>query len=139
MTKQLDDALGLNPLMSIQDDEPTPNLPAVIQHNENQADNDVNFARENLYDAAVKAQSAIEDMIAIAQQSQHPKAYEVLNSMIKTYADVSMGMADLQLKKQRLAGKAPVQEQQKTINNNLFVGSTAELQKMLDDLKNKDD
>jgi hypothetical protein len=103
----------------------------VIQ--DEQKDNDLDFARENLYDAVVKSQAAVEDMIAIAQQSQHPKAYEVLNSLIKTFADVSSGIADLQLKKQRLQGKEP--EQQKTVNNNLFVGSTAELQKMLEDLK----
>lgn len=108
----------------------------VVQDNKTY-DNDVEFAREGLYDAAVKAQSAVEDMIAIAQQSQHPKAYEVLNATIKTLADISMGIADLQLKKQRLerGNSNPQNNEGSTVNNNLFVGSTAELQKMLEELK----
>lgn len=130
----IDDALGLNPLTKY--DEPTTNLPAVIEPK--QVEDDLDFARENLYDAVVKSQAAVEDMIQIAQQSQHPKAYEVLNSLIKTFADVSSGIADLQLKKQRLQGKQQTEEPGKVVNNNLFVGSTAELQKMLEDLKSKD-
>lgn len=116
----------------------------VVQDEKKEYNDDVEFAREGLYDAAVKAQSAVEDMIAIAQQSQHPKAYEVLNSTIKTLADISMGIADLQLKKQRLErgnGGNNSDNNGGTVNNNLFVGSTAELQKMLEDLKggNSDD
>jgi len=128
----IDKALGLTPL-TVYKEEERANVPAVIDQ---QKDDDLGFARENLYDAVVKSQAAVEDMIAIAQQSQHPKAYEVLNSLIKTFADVSTGIADLQLKKQRLQG---TQEKDKTVNNNLFVGSTAELQKMLQDLKSDDE
>jgi hypothetical protein len=128
----IDDALGLNPIVTIED---TVHYP--VKRNEGQQENDLDFARENLYDAVVKSQAAVEDMILIAQQSQHPKAYEVLNSLIKTFADVSSGIADLQLKKQRLQGKQQ-EDPGKVVNNNLFVGSTAELQKMLDDLKGKD-
>jgi hypothetical protein len=129
----IDDALGLNPIVPYGD---TVQYPANVDNS--QQENDLDFARENLYDAVVKSQAAVEDMIAIAQQSQHPKAYEVLNSLIKTFADVSSGIADLQLKKQRLSGKAPAEDGSKVVNNNLFVGSTAELQKMLENLKNGD-
>ena len=128
----IDKALGLTPLTVYKEEEQA-NVPVVIDQ---QKDDDLGFARENLYDAVVKSQAAVEDMIAIAQQSQHPKAYEVLNSLIKTFADVSTGIVDLQLKKQRLQG---TQEKDKTVNNNLFVGSTAELQKMLQDLKSDDE
>ena len=127
---EIDDALGLNPITPYRG---TAQYPA--KRDEGQQENDLDFARENLYDAVVKSQAAVEDMIAIAQQSQHPKAYEVLNSLIKTFADVSMGIADMQLKKQRLQGKQTAPEEGTTVNNNLFVGSTAELQKMLQDLK----
>lgn len=100
---------------------------------------DVDDARDNIQNAVDLSQTAVQDMLTIAQQSQHPKAYEVLNSMIKTYADISMSMVDLQLKKQRLSGgsKATSSEEGQTINNNLFVGSTADLQKMIDDMRNK--
>ena len=98
---------------------------------------DVNTARDNLHDAVVVAHQAVQDMLNIAQQSQHPKAYEALNSLIKTYADISMGLADLQLKNQRLQNNAQPKEETEAqvVNNNLFVGSTAELLKMLEDNK----
>jgi hypothetical protein len=128
MTKQIDNALGLRTVPTVYQEENT--LPSVSTSNE-QADNDVENARDGLYDALDMSKQAVQDMITIAQQSQHPKAYEVLNSAIKTMADISIGLADLQIKKQRLVGK-PVD--QKVVNNNLFVGSTADLQKMLDQL-----
>lgn len=130
---EIDDALGLNPITPYRDITQYP-----PKRDEGQQENDLDFARENLYDAVVKSQAAVEDMIQIAQQSQHPKAYEVLNSLIKTFADVSTGIADLQIKKQKLQGKPSESDENKTVNNNLFVGSTAELQKMLQDLKSSD-
>ena len=132
MTKQIDDALGLNSLPVVYDLE-AETLPAV--HSE-QADHDVDRARDGLYDALEKSQVAVEDMISIAQQSQHPKAYEVLNTAIKTLADISMGLADLQLKKQRLNKGNMQPAAEGGVTNNLFVGSTAELQQMLEDIKN---
>lgn len=133
MTEQLDKALGLRSLpVVIEDDEPL--LPAVVDQ---QSDQDIDQAREGLYDALQKSQQAVEDMVAIAQQSQHPKAYEVLNSAIKTLADISMGIADLQLKKQRL-NKNITSPNEGGVTNNLFVGSTSELQKMLESIKNGD-
>ena len=131
MTKQLDDALGLNTVPAVYEEES--NLPAVVDQ---QADDDVDQARLGLFDALMKSQCAVEDMLAIAQQSQHPKAYEVLNSTIKTMADISMGIADLQLKKQRLNKGTTQPAGEGNVTNNLFVGSTAELQKMLEDMKN---
>lgn len=139
MTRQIDDALGLNPLpMVVDEDTDQPNnLPAVI--GEEQVEEDVAEARENLGNAIELSQQAVQDMLTIAQQSQHPKAYEVLNSMIKTYADISMGLVDLQMKRQRLEGKkGGSSEQAQTVHNNLFVGSTAELQQMLEKMKNGD-
>ena len=132
MSKAIDDALGLNPLPVVIED----NSIVPVVKDEDQVDEDVGTARTNLHDAVSVAQQAVQDMLNIAQQSQHPKAYEALNSLIKTYADISMGLADLQVKKQRLSGKKGPEETH-TVNNNLFVGSTAELQKMLEDMKNK--
>ena len=132
MTKQLDDALGLNSVPVVYEDEKE-NLPAVVNE---QADGDVDAARDGLYDALSLSQQAVQDMLAIAQQSQHPKAYEILNSSIKTMADISMGLADLQLKKQRLNKGVHQPAGDGNVTNNLFVGSTAELQKMLEDMKN---
>lgn len=134
MTRQIDDALGLNPLPMVVDENE--NLPAIAGDIES-VEEDLSTVRDNLSNAIGVSQQAVQDMLSIAQQSQHPKAYEVLNAVIKTYADISMGLADLQMKKQRIMSKQPTSDAQ-TVNNNLFVGSTAELQKMLEDMKNKD-
>jgi hypothetical protein len=134
MSKYLDAALGLNPMAQFDDHQI--NLPAVVQSDSEQVEEDVEQARDNITNAIELSQTAVQDMLSIAQQSQHPKAYEVLNSMIKTYADISMGLVDLQAKKAKLVAKKP--EEGQTINNNLFVGSTAELQQMLENMKSKD-
>ena len=137
MSKYLDDALGLNRMAQF--DDPKSNLPAVVtQTDSEQVEEDIEQVRGNLSDAISLSQTAVQDMLSIAQQSQHPKAYEVLNTMIKTYADISMGLVDLQAKKAKLVAKKP-EEGNQTINNNLFVGSTAELQQMLENMKSKDD
>lgn len=132
MSEDVDKALGLRPLPVVY--EPKEIVPV---ETENQVDEDVDQAREGLYDALAKSQEAVDDMLMIARSSQHPKAYEVLNSVIKTMADVSMGLADLQLKKQRLKkGETNETQDGHTTTNNLFVGSTAELQQMLEKMKN---
>lgn len=133
MTDPINDALDLTPLP-----QSNTSLTVVEETKElTSHEADVEDARDNLINAVDLSQQAVQDMLNIAQQSQHPKAYEVLNSLIKTYADISMGVVDLQLKKQRLDGKTKSAEDPQTINNNLFVGSTADLQKMLDDMRNK--
>lgn len=105
-----------------------------------QAASDIDYARTTLYDAVLKSQEAVEDMMLIARQSQHPKAYEVLNSAIKTMAETATGLADLQIKKQRVMNpKGGQGGDGKVVNNNLFVGSTAELQKMLAEMDGEDD
>ena len=134
MSEQLDNALGLNTVPMIYDDEKE-NLPAVVSE---QTDDDVDQARTGLYDALSLSQQAVQDMLAIAQQSQHPKAYEILNSSIKTMADISMGLADLQLKKQRLNKGVVQPTSEGGVTNNLFVGSTAELQQMIENMRNGD-
>lgn len=132
MTSSIDRALGLGSLPTVIED--TEILPAVSSNDAEQVAADVDTARDNLHDAVSVAQQAVQDMLLIAQQSQHPKAYEALNSLIKTYADISMGLADLQIKNQKLQGKS--KDAPQTVHNNMFVGSTAELQKMLEDMKN---
>jgi hypothetical protein len=76
----------------------------------------------------------------IARQSQHPRAYEVLNSMVRTYTDISMSLPDYQIKKQKLQTKSAGDDDGPTnITNNLFVGSTTELLQMMNKLNNKEE
>lgn len=104
-------------------------------------DSDFTYAREQIYNVLVKSQEAVEDMVDIARQSQHPKSYEVLNGMLKTLSDVATSLVDLQKKQQeimKMSGNQP-SDQPQTINNNLFVGSTTELQKMIGQMRGQPD
>lgn len=115
--------------------QPGLNLPVVIeQKRTTQVDADFDFARENLMDVINKGQEALFDLMDVARQSQHPRAYEVLSTMMNTMVGASKDLLDLQAKKKKLLEEDPTASPQQ-VTNNLFVGSTAELQKYL---KNRD-
>lgn len=101
-----------------------------------QGKQDFDYARENLYDVISKGQEALFDMLDVAKQSQHPRAYEVLSTLINTLVSANKDLLELQKKKKDLF---KTEETPQTINNNLFVGSTAELQKLISDAKRKTD
>jgi hypothetical protein len=71
----------------------------------------------------------------VARQSQHPRAYEVLSTLMNTMVGASKDLLELQAKKKKLLEEDPAANNQQ-VTNNLFVGSTAELQKMLDQRRN---
>jgi hypothetical protein len=102
-------------------------------------DNDYEYTRETLYDLIEKGREGIEEMIEVARQSEHPRAYEVLATLIKDTAQTSEKLMDLHRKIQtidQMMLPAPKQESGNTTNN-LFIGSTTELQRMLKDLNNE--
>lgn len=115
------------------------NLPAVIEKSiSTQTEADFDFARENLMDVINKGQEALFDLMDVARQSQHPRAYEVLSTMMNTMIGASKDLLDLQAKKKKLLEQNPDASAQQ-VTNNLFVGSTAELQKMIENAKSKND
>ena len=83
-------------------------LPAVIEKKiTTQADADFEFARENMMDVINKGQEALYDLIDVARQSQHPRAYEVLATMMNTMVGASKDLLDLQAKKKKLLEDDP--------------------------------
>ena len=103
-----------------------------------QKDNDYEYTRETLYDLIEKGREGIEEMIEVARQSEHPRAYEVLAGLIKDTANTSEKLMDLHRKIKSIDQMMlPSPEPSGTTTNNLFVGSTTELQKMLTDLKHE--
>ena len=127
MSDELRKALDLAPVERISE---------IIDPSTQQVEDDFDYARKNLYEVIGKSQEALEDMIDVARQSQHPRAYEVLNQMIKNVADISKDLLDLQKKKKDLI-KREVQEGPQTVNNNLFVGTTADLNRMIEEAQAK--
>ena len=105
-------------------------------HNDT-AKNDFEMARANIHEVIQNGTYAIEKLSQIADQSQHPRAFEVLATLMKTMLDANKDLLDLQKKIREIsAADAPTNENAKQVTNNLFVGSTAELQKAIEDMKN---
>ena len=97
--------------------------------NEDDIENDYKYQRENFYNLVERGSDAIEGILELAKEGEHPRAYEVAGNLIKQVAEVTDKLGDLQEKMRKLKevpDKAP-----KNVTNALFVGSTAELQKML--------
>lgn len=96
--------------------------------------NDYEYSRDTYYELIEKGRESLEDMIEVARASEHPRAYEVLSGMIKNISDVNDKLMDLNKKNKDITTeKEPAQIAGSTTNNNVFIGSTAELQKMLND------
>ena len=130
--KELDAALGVVSDVEILKEEPwnyvhKPVSPVV---NENQdIDNDYEYQRQNFYNLVERGNDAIEGILELAKESEHPRTYEVAGNLIKQVAEVTEKLGDLQEKMKKL--KEVPDNAPKNVTNALFVGSTAELQKML--------
>ena len=130
--KELDAALGVLSDVDTIKEEPwnyvhKPVSPVV---NENQdIDNDYEYQRQNFYNLVERGNDAITGILELARESEHPRTYEVAGNLIKQVAEVTEKLGDLQEKMKKL--KEVPDNAPKNVTNALFVGSTAELQKML--------
>ena len=93
-------------------------------------DLDYEYTRGNLYSIIEKGQEAIDGILEVAQDSDMPRAYEVAGQLIKSVSDATDKLMDLQ-KKLKDVEEETTQKGPNTVNNALFVGSTAELAKIL--------
>ena len=92
---------------------------------------DYEYQRENFYNLVEKGSSAIDGILELAKESEHPRTYEVAGNLIKQVAEVTEKLGDLQEKMRKL--KEVPSNAPKSVTNALFVGSTKELQAMLKD------
>lgn len=118
------DSLQLAPLQEL--------VPAVINDDLDKVDNDYDYARGNLIAAIEKGQEALSGVVDVAERSQHPRSYEVVATLVTAVSNASKDLLELSKKKKELTGSSSGPT---TVNNNLFVGSTAELLKLLKDNK----
>jgi|TARA_R110001592_G_scaffold4540_1_gene25486 predicted DNA-binding protein YlxM (UPF0122 family) len=93
--------------------------------------NDYNYSRQTYYDLIEKGKDSLDLMLEVARESEHPRAFEVLSGMIKNVSEVNDKLMDLNKKNKDISAEE-IKKIEKTTNN-LFVGSTAELQRMLQD------
>ena len=96
---------------------------------EDDIDNDYKYQRENFYNLVERGTDAINGILELAKEGEHPRAYEVAGNLIKQVAEVTEKLGDLQEKMRKL--KEVPDNAPKNVTNALFVGSTAELQKMI--------
>lgn len=92
---------------------------------------DYDYSRQTYYDLIEKGRESLEMMIEVARESEHPRAYEVLSGMIKNVSDVNDKLMDLNKKQVDINRKDELKQLGNTTNNNVFLSSTADLQKLL--------
>ena len=100
-----------------------------IRISNNDVDEDYEYQRENFYNLVEKGQTAIEGILELAKESEHPRTYEVAGNLIKQVSEVTEKLGDLQEKMRKL--KEVPNNAPQSVTNALFIGSTAELQKIL--------
>jgi len=132
MTKQfeeLDDAFNVTSEI-VPTDTTEVGITKPERHVKSDIEKDYDYTRGNLYSIIEKGQEAINGILELAQDSEMPRAYEVAGQLIKSVSDATDKLMDLQKKlkdvEEEKASKGP-----STVNNSLFVGSTADLAKML--------
>ena len=104
-----------------------------MRDSDGNVDNDFEYSRQIYHDILAKGSSALDDMMEVARATEHPRAFEVLATTMKTLADVNGSLLDLHKKKKDIRKKDDKVALPLAGNttNNLFVGSTTDLQKML--------
>ena len=118
-----------NPLEIVKD------KPVAIRTEGDDVETDFETGRGELYRLLEKGNEAIDGILSLAKEGEHPRAYEVAGQLIKTQSEVAQNLLDLQDKLKKIKdvkGEGP-----KNVTNALFVGSTTELQKMIKNNKNK--
>ena len=134
MAKQLDKAFNIAPTEVVVEEKevetPTVGIQKPDRLNKDDIDKDYEYTRGNLYSIIEKGQEAINGILELAQDSEMPRAYEVAGQLIKSVSDATDKLMDLQKKLKDVEEDSP-QKGPNTVNNALFVGSTAELAKLL--------
>jgi hypothetical protein len=110
----------------------------IIPDTGNKIDVDYETTRKNLHILLVQGQSALQSALDVAQSSEHPRAFEVVGNLMKQLADVNQQLLDLHRQKQKLDEPSTKDDPKKVTNNAIFVGSTAELNKLIKNMTKGD-
>ena len=118
----------LDDILNIESDIKKETQVAKLPTRHENMETDYKYARENLYDLVERGQDAIDGILQLSKETEHPRAYEVAGQLIKTVGETAEKLIDLQQKLKKLEGEDQKIGQQ---HNHLYVGSTSELQKFL--------
>jgi hypothetical protein len=104
----------------------------IISASNTKIEDDFNVSRDNLRILLQQGQEALQKSLDVAMQSEHPRAFEVVGNLMKQLADVNQQLMDLHQQKQKLDEPSKAEKSKQVTNNNaIFVGSTAELNKLI--------
>ncbi len=123
---KLDDAFNIVPQDTVSETEIVK-----LEDDIKDIEKDYEYSREQLYNLIGKGQEAIDGIMDVARNSDHPRAYEVAFQGIKNIADMTDKLIDLQKKMKTMDEDSSMRKGPSTVNNTMFIGSTAELQKFL--------
>jgi DNA-binding PadR family transcriptional regulator len=101
------------------------------KHENPNIQSDYEFSRETYYQLLDKGKESLELMIEVARESEHPRAFEVLSNMMKQTADIADKLMDLNKKNKEIHKEELLSDARQITNNNVFLGSTTELQRFL--------
>jgi hypothetical protein len=135
MNQNLSEIFDVQPIV---EESNTEIIEVVSQPSDNDVNDDFNLARTNLRQLLNKGDTAIDNLLKVAEESEHPRAYEVAATLIKTMADLNKDLLDIRKKKNDLLGRKEIDTEKPFIDKAVFVGSTTELIKMIKN-KNSDD
>ena len=142
MTKQLDKAFNIAPTEVVVEETSVEEAPVGIQKpdrlNKDDIEKDYEYTRGNLYSIIEKGQEAINGILEIAQESEMPRAYEVAGQLIKSVSDATDKLLDLQ-QKLKDVNEEKEKKGPNNVTNALFVGSTADLAKLIKQQDTKSD
>ena len=122
--EKLDEVLGIAE-KAVAVTSSTPLVPRT--QTEDEDNDDFKYSRENLYHIIERGQDALDGILQVAKETDHPRAYEVAGQLLKTNADNAEKLVNLQTTKKKVTEVSGP----KNVTNALFVGSTAELQKLI--------
>ena len=123
----LNDAFGTEPAEIQKHEDIKPKLKKTETPDVKQ---DYETTRAQLHNLVMKGQEAVDGILDVARASDHPRAYEVAGQLIKNVGDVADKLIDLQKKMKELDAEDK-KSSPSTVNNTMFIGSTADLQKMI--------
>ena len=129
MIKKLDKILEIDSEYTTKPSDDYQRDIVVSMNKEQDIERDYEYQRQNFYNLVERGNDAIEGILELAKESEHPRTYEVAGNLIKQVAEVTEKLGDLQEKMKKL--KEVPDHAPKNVTNALFVGSTAELQKMI--------
>jgi hypothetical protein len=135
MNDEIGKSLGLEPLDNVVEGKV---VERKVVPTDDKMDKDYEYARSNFYNVIESGTEALEQMLDVAKASEHPRAYEVVSTIMKTLVDANKDLVKMSTDKVKVEEESREDSPKLTTNNNLFVGSTNELQQLLKDIK-KDD